>query len=143
MVGAVNAAGDIVLHRGGAGSKAVGALRQTSDLGLVVGPVVGGAIADSFSYSAPFIAYPILMLGAVGGRSARSRGAHAANHDGDCLMRVALISDIHGNRVALETVLAAIERDAPDQIVCLGDVAAMGPDPGGTLDLLRIDRAAR
>ena len=28
-------------------------------------------------------------------------------------MRVALISDIHGNRVALETVLAAIEQDAP------------------------------
>lgn len=52
-------------------------------------------------------------------------------------MRVALISDIHGNRVALETVLAAIEQDAPDQIVCLGDVAAMGPDPGGTLDLLQ------
>ncbi len=65
MVGAVNAAGDIVLHRGGAGSNAVGSLRQTSDLGLVVGPLVGGAIADSFSYSAPFIAYPILMLGAA------------------------------------------------------------------------------
>ncbi len=65
MVGAVNAAGDIVLHRGGAGSKAVSSLRLTSDLGLVVGPVVGGAIADSFSYSAPFIAYPILMLAAA------------------------------------------------------------------------------
>jgi MFS family permease len=65
MVGAVNAAGDIVLHRGGADSKAVGVLRQTSDLGLVVGPVVGGAIADSFSYSAPFIAYPVLMLAAA------------------------------------------------------------------------------
>ena len=51
-------------------------------------------------------------------------------------MRVALISDIHGNRVALETVLAAIERDAPDRIVCLGDVAAMGPDPCGSIDLL-------
>ena len=52
-------------------------------------------------------------------------------------MRIALISDTHGNRVALETVLAAIELDAPDGIVCLGDVAAMGPDPGGTLDLLQ------
>lgn len=52
-------------------------------------------------------------------------------------MRVALISDIHGNSVALETVLTAIERDAPDQIVCLGDVAAMGPDPIGALDLLQ------
>jgi predicted phosphodiesterase len=52
-------------------------------------------------------------------------------------MRIALISDIHGNRVALETVLAAVEQDAPDGIVCLGDVAVMGPDPGGTLDLLQ------
>jgi putative phosphoesterase len=51
-------------------------------------------------------------------------------------MRVALISDMHGNRVALETVIAALERDAPDQIVCLGDVAVMGPDPAGTMDLL-------
>jgi len=65
MVGAVNSAGDIVLHRGGAGSNAVSSLRQTSDLGLVVGPIVGGALADSFSYNAPFIAYPILMLGAA------------------------------------------------------------------------------
>jgi len=52
-------------------------------------------------------------------------------------MRVALISDIHGNTVALETVLTAIERDAPDQIVCLGDVAVMGPDPIGSIELLR------
>ncbi len=51
-------------------------------------------------------------------------------------MQVALISDMHGNRVALETVVAAMERDAPDRIVCLGDVAVMGPDPAGTMDLL-------
>ena len=51
-------------------------------------------------------------------------------------MRVALISDMHGNRVALETVVEAIKRDAPDRIVCLGDVAVMGPDPAGTMDLL-------
>ncbi len=51
-------------------------------------------------------------------------------------MRVALISDIHGNRVALETVLFATEKEMPDQVVCLGDVAAMGPDPGGAIDLL-------
>lgn len=51
-------------------------------------------------------------------------------------MRVGLIADVHGNRVALETVLAALERDAPDQLVCLGDCAVMGPDPKGSLDLL-------
>ncbi|MCZ7670798.1 MAG: YfcE family phosphodiesterase [Chloroflexi bacterium] len=44
-------------------------------------------------------------------------------------MRIAIISDIHGNDVAFEMVLAAIERDEPDQIVCLGDVAANGPQP--------------
>lgn len=44
-------------------------------------------------------------------------------------MRVALIADIHGNLVALEAVLAAIDREQPDQVVCLGDVAEDGPQP--------------
>jgi predicted phosphodiesterase len=44
-------------------------------------------------------------------------------------MRVALLADIHGNRIALAAALADIERDRPDQIVCLGDVAATGPQP--------------
>jgi predicted phosphodiesterase len=44
-------------------------------------------------------------------------------------MRIAIISDIHGNLVALEAVLADAERFQPDQIVCLGDVALMGPQP--------------
>jgi putative phosphoesterase len=44
-------------------------------------------------------------------------------------MRVALISDIHANFVALRTVLADIEKQRVDQIVCLGDVAAGGPQP--------------
>jgi DHA1 family bicyclomycin/chloramphenicol resistance-like MFS transporter len=65
MVGSVNCAGDIVLHRGGAGSKAVGTLRQTSDLGLVVGPLAAGSMIDAISYSAPFIAFPILMVAAA------------------------------------------------------------------------------
>ncbi len=44
-------------------------------------------------------------------------------------MRIALISDIHGNLVALEAVLTDIKEEHPDQIVCLGDVAAIGPQP--------------
>lgn len=52
-------------------------------------------------------------------------------------MKVGLISDIHGNRVALEAVIAALKRARPDQIVCLGDVAVMGPDPAGTVSLLQ------
>jgi putative phosphoesterase len=47
-------------------------------------------------------------------------------------MRLALISDIHGNLPALEVVLAELERDGVEEIVCLGDVA-VGPQPLETL----------
>ena len=52
-------------------------------------------------------------------------------------MRIALITDIHGNRVALEAVLADLRAQAPDRVVCLGDVAALGPEPGATIEILR------
>ena len=48
-------------------------------------------------------------------------------------MRVALISDLHGNLVALEAVVADLVLKGPDQVVCLGDVAALGPQPVETL----------
>jgi len=44
-------------------------------------------------------------------------------------MRVAVISDIHANLHALEAVVEAIERDAPDAIWCLGDLVGYGPMP--------------
>ena len=44
-------------------------------------------------------------------------------------MRVALISDLHGNMVALRAVLQDIERRPVDRIVCLGDLATLGPAP--------------
>ena len=53
------------------------------------------------------------------------------------MMKIAIISDIHGNDVAFETVLAAIEREEPEQIICLGDVAANGSQPRETLARLR------
>ncbi len=52
-------------------------------------------------------------------------------------MRIALLSDIHGNLVALETVLQELAQEPIDQIVCLGDVAALGPQPHEALDRLR------
>ncbi len=52
-------------------------------------------------------------------------------------MRAAVISDIHGNLVALDTVLADIERARPDTIVCLGDVVEAGPQPREVLARLR------
>lgn len=52
-------------------------------------------------------------------------------------MRIGLIADIHGNLIALETVLAKLALESLDQLVCLGDVAALGPQPGEALARLR------
>lgn len=57
-------------------------------------------------------------------------------------MRVAAISDIHGNVPALEGVLADVERERPDLIVFGGDVAS-GPMPAETIDLLMTLQDAR
>ena len=52
-------------------------------------------------------------------------------------MRIALISDIHGNQLALETVLGDAKRRQVDRIVCLGDTATLGPRPREVLGTLR------
>ena len=52
-------------------------------------------------------------------------------------MKIAIFSDIHGNDVAFEAALTAIEREKPDQIVCLGDVVVSGPQPRETLARLQ------
>lgn len=44
-------------------------------------------------------------------------------------MRIAFISDIHGNLTALDAVLADLAREQIDQYVCLGDVVEFGPQP--------------
>ena len=44
-------------------------------------------------------------------------------------MRLALLADIHGNREALEAVLADIAQRKIDRIVILGDIVGYGPDP--------------
>ena len=51
-------------------------------------------------------------------------------------MRLALISDQHGNDVAFRAVLADVERLGVDEIVCLGDVVQGGTEPAETLDRL-------
>jgi putative phosphoesterase len=53
------------------------------------------------------------------------------------MTRVALISDIHGNAVALEAALGDLAHFGVDDLVCLGDVAAGGPQPCETLARLR------
>ncbi|MBM3127427.1 MAG: metallophosphoesterase family protein [Chloroflexi bacterium] len=52
-------------------------------------------------------------------------------------MRIALISDLHANLIALETVLADIARAHIDRIACLGDIVCNGPQPRAVLRRLR------
>jgi putative phosphoesterase len=52
-------------------------------------------------------------------------------------VRLALISDVHGNDVALEAVARDLERVDPDVIVSLGDVAQGGAQPAQSLERLR------
>ncbi len=52
-------------------------------------------------------------------------------------MRIALVSDIHGNSIALDAVLADIHAlGGVDAYWVLGDLVAFGPDPVGVLERL-------
>ena len=52
-------------------------------------------------------------------------------------MRVAVFSDVHGNKSALEAVLRAAKAESVDTYWCLGDVVAHGPRPAEVVALLR------
>ncbi|MDO8188681.1 metallophosphoesterase family protein [Conexibacter sp. JD483] len=52
-------------------------------------------------------------------------------------MRVAVVSDIHGNRQALEAVLDAVEAAAADELWSLGDLVGYGADPDACVALIR------
>jgi putative phosphoesterase len=52
-------------------------------------------------------------------------------------MKIAFISDIHGNAIALESVLQDIENQGIDKIYVLGDICYRGPEPKRSLDLVR------
>src|SRR6266581_3708134 len=53
-------------------------------------------------------------------------------------MRIAIISDIHGNQLALEAVLQDLERQpAIDQLVVAGDLCLNGPCPREVLETVR------
>lgn len=52
-------------------------------------------------------------------------------------MRLAIISDIHGNRHALEAVWADVQSQTPDLVVCLGDLVGYGAYPNEVIDFVR------
>lgn len=52
-------------------------------------------------------------------------------------MRIAVVSDIHGNRQAFEAVLDAIEASECEEMWCLGDLVGYGADPDACVELAR------
>jgi diadenosine tetraphosphatase ApaH/serine/threonine PP2A family protein phosphatase len=49
---------------------------------------------------------------------------------------IALLTDIHGNREALDACLAHAERARPDRTIFLGDYVGYGADPGYVVDVV-------
>ncbi len=52
-------------------------------------------------------------------------------------LRIAIVSDVHGNAVALEAVRTALRKEKPDAICIAGDLVLNGPSPAETVDAIR------
>lgn len=52
-------------------------------------------------------------------------------------MKIAVISDIHGNLAALESVMESIRQENIDRIICLGDIVGYGANPNECVDLIQ------
>ncbi|HLY48735.1 MAG TPA: metallophosphoesterase family protein [Solirubrobacteraceae bacterium] len=52
-------------------------------------------------------------------------------------MRVAIVSDIHGNRHAFEAVLEDIDASECEELWCLGDLVGYGAEPDACVELAR------
>ena len=52
-------------------------------------------------------------------------------------MRIALLSDVHGNRPAFDAVLADIDATGVDEVWCLGDLVGYGAAPDDCVALAR------
>src|SRR6185437_11840199 len=52
--------------------------------------------------------------------------------------QIAILADIHGNLPALDAVLACVNAEGIDRIICLGDVATLGPQPREVIARLRL-----
>lgn len=52
-------------------------------------------------------------------------------------MRLAVISDVHGNCTALKAVIRDMEGQQIDRVLFLGDLVMLGPEPKGSLDIIK------
>ena len=69
-------------------------------------------------------------------KTARRTISHPASSSSLIWLTVACISDIHGNKLALDNVLADIKTNSADKIIVLGDLAMGGYDPNYTIEKL-------
>ena len=53
------------------------------------------------------------------------------------MTRLIVLSDVHGNSVALDAIRGSLRSEKPDLVAVAGDLALNGPDPAGTVDRLR------
>jgi putative phosphoesterase len=53
------------------------------------------------------------------------------------MTRIAVLSDVHGNSIALEAVRKDLRAARPDAVLIAGDLVMNGPDPVGAVDALR------
>lgn len=51
-------------------------------------------------------------------------------------MHTAILSDVHGNAIALRAVVEELDAERIERVVCLGDVCQGGPEPEACVDLL-------
>jgi len=51
-------------------------------------------------------------------------------------MKIGIITDVHSNIIALNTVLNEFEKIKVDKIICCGDVIGIGPNPEETIQAL-------
>ncbi len=52
-------------------------------------------------------------------------------------MKIAVLSDIHGNYQALEAVVKDIKAQNCEKVLCLGDIAMAGPEPSLVIDFVQ------
>jgi predicted phosphodiesterase len=52
------------------------------------------------------------------------------------MRKIAIISDIHGNLQSLEAIIKDIKNKNIDEVVCLGDTIAIGPNPKECLEMI-------
>jgi MFS family permease len=62
-----SSAGDLILRLGGGGGRAVGAVRLSSDVGLVVGPAAAGVLTDAAGVDASFTVLGVMTFAAMAG----------------------------------------------------------------------------